>query len=92
MSKNQFMVAVRCGVKPYGICYGILASTPSVFKCPKHHIFKNEKSPVYTLQLSQKSDFQPSTTKPDNIGHSTVKTGQIWPRGGFEGGFPFCEN
>ena len=37
------------------------------------------KNPVYTLQLSQKSDFQPSTTKPDNIGHPTVKTGQIWP-------------
>ena len=37
------------------------------------------KSPVYTLQLSQKSNFQPSTTKPDNIGHPTVKTGQIWP-------------
>ena len=33
------------------------------------------KSPVYTLQLSQKSDFQPSTTKPDNIGHPAVKTG-----------------
>ena len=41
------------------------------------------KSPVYTLQLSQKSDFQPLTTKPDNIGHPTVKTGQIWPLGRF---------
>jgi len=49
-------------------------------------------SPVYTLQLAQKSYFQPSTTKSDNIGHLTFKTGQIWPLGGFEGGFPFCEN
>jgi len=32
------------------------------------------KSPIFTLELSQKSDFQPSTTKPDNIGHPTVKT------------------
>ena len=39
---------------------------------------KKGKSPVYTLQLSQKSNFQPSTTKPDNAGHPTVKTGQIW--------------
>ena len=46
----------------------------------------------YTLQLFQKSDFQPLTTKSDNIGHPTVKTGQIWPLGGFEDGFPFCEN
>ena len=51
-----------------------------------------EKSPIFTLELSQKSDFQPSTTKPDNIGHPTVKTGQIWLLGGFEGGFLFCEN
>ena len=46
------------------------------------------ENPVYTLQLSQKSDFQSSTMKPDNIGHLTVKTGQIWHLGGF----PFCEN
>ena len=50
------------------------------------------ESPNYTLELSQKSDFQPSTTKPDNIGYPTVKTGQIWPLGGFEGSFPFCHN
>ena len=49
------------------------------------------KSPVYTLQLSQKSNFQPSTMKPNNIGHPTVKTGQIWPLGGFEGGFVFLK-
>ena len=41
------------------------------------HVVRNWKSPVYILQLSQKSDFQPSTTKPDNTGHPTVKTGQI---------------
>ena len=41
------------------------------------------KSPIFTLELSQKSNFQPSTTKPDNIGHPTVKTGQIWPLGWF---------
>ena len=41
------------------------------------------RSPVYTLQLSQKSDFQPSTIKSDNIGHPTVKTGQICPLGWF---------
>ena len=35
------------------------------------------KSPVYTLQLSQKSDFQLLTTKSKNIGHPTIKTGQI---------------
>ena len=51
------------------------------------------KSPIFTLELSQKSDFQPSTTKPDNIGHPTVKIGQKFdPWGGFEGGFSFCEN
>ena len=32
----------------------------------------------YTLELWQKFDFQPSTIKPDNIGHSTIETGQIW--------------
>jgi len=41
------------------------------------------KSPIFTLELSQKFDFQPSTTKPANIGHPTVKTGQIWPLGWF---------
>ena len=35
------------------------------------------KSPIFTLELSQKSDFQPSTTKSKNIDHPTVKTGQI---------------
>ena len=37
------------------------------------------KSPVYTFELSQKSDFQPLTTKSDNIDHPIIKTGQIWP-------------
>jgi hypothetical protein len=39
------------------------------------------ESPIYTRELSQKSDFQLSTTKPDNIDHPTVETGQIWPNG-----------
>ena len=49
----------------------------------KFIFYVGRKSPVYTLQLSQKSDFQLSTTKSDNIGHPTVKTGQIWPLGWF---------
>ena len=32
---------------------------------------------------SQKSNFQHSTTKLDNIGHPIVETRQIWPLGGF---------
>jgi len=36
-----------------------------------HKLYQG-KSPVYTLQLSQKSDFQPSNMKPDNIGHPTA--------------------
>ena len=62
---------------------------PSLFFLTKdaHVLKKKGKSPVYTLQLSQKSDFQFLTIKPDNIGHPTIKTGQIWPFGGFEGGF-----
>ena len=47
------------------------------------------KSPIFTLELLQKSNFQPSTIKSDNIGHPTVKTGQIWPLDGFEGDFAF---
>jgi len=46
-------------------------------------IFFLEKKSIFTLELLQKSDFQPLTTKPDNIGHPTVKTGQIWPLGWF---------
>jgi len=42
MSKSQLMVFVHWRVMPYGICYGILDLTPSVLKCPKHHIFKNK--------------------------------------------------
>ena len=41
------------------------------------------KSLVYTLELYQKSDFQPSTIKLDKRGHPTVETGQIWPFGWF---------
>ena len=40
---------------------------------------KQEKSPIFVLELSQMSDFQLLTTKSDAIGHPTVKTGQIWP-------------
>ena len=40
-------------------------------------------------RLSQKSDFQSSTIKPDNIGNPAIKTGQIWLQGGFQGGFVF---
>jgi hypothetical protein len=36
------------------------------------------KSPVYTFELSEKSDFQLSTTKPDNIDHLIIETVQIW--------------
>ena len=45
--------------------------------------FNLGKSRVYTLELSQKPDFQPSTIKLDKRGHPTVETGQIWPLGWF---------
>ena len=48
-------------------------------------------SSIFTLKLSQKSDFQSSTTKSDNTGHPTVKIGKIWPLGGFESGFAFSK-
>jgi len=35
--------------------------------------FRIGKNPNYTLELSQKSDFQPSTTKPNNISHPTIE-------------------
>ena len=60
----------------------ILSNTTSIFK---------GKNPIYTLELSQKFDFPPSTTKSDNIGHPTAKTGQIWPLDGFEGSFIFLQ-
>ena len=41
------------------------------------------KNPIFTFELLQKFDFQLSTTKSDNIGHLTIKTGQIWPLGWF---------
>ena len=51
-------------------------------------IFESEayilgKSSIFTVELSQKSESEPSTTKSDNIGHPIVKTGQIWPLGWF---------
>ena len=45
------------------------------------------ESPNYTLKLLWKSDFQPSNTKPDNIGHLTVKHEQIWLWDDFQIGF-----
>ena len=39
--------------------------------------FFKGRSLLYTLEQLQKYNFQPSTTKPDNIGHPTVETGQI---------------
>ena len=32
------------------------------------------KSPLYTLELSKKFDFQPSPTKPNNRVHQTIET------------------
>ena len=43
----------------------------------KTHGLSLEKSFVYTLELSQKSNFQSWTTKSDNNVHSTIETGQI---------------
>jgi len=43
--------------------------------------FSEEKNMNYTLELSQKSYFQFSTIKPDNIGYQTIKIGQIRPLG-----------
>ena len=54
--------------------------------------FRKGKSPVYTLELSHKSNFQLSTTKPDNRGHPTLELGKFDLLGGFEGDFLFCEN
>ena len=39
--------------------------------------FKTRENLVYTLKLSHKSGFQPSTKKQDNIGHPNIKTVQI---------------
>ena len=44
----------------------------------------------YTLDYRTSSiNFQPSTIKPDNIDHPIIKTEQIWPLDGFQGGFIF---
>jgi hypothetical protein len=40
-------------------------------------VFLLGKSLLYTLELSQKSDFQHLTTKPDNKNHPTIETSQI---------------
>jgi hypothetical protein len=41
------------------------------------HLVLFTKSSVYTLKLSQKSDFQSLTTKPDRKDHPTVENRQI---------------
>ena len=46
---------------------------------------------VYTLELSQKSNFQPSTIKLDNKDHLTAKSWEFGPLRGFKTGFLFCE-
>jgi len=38
----------------------------------KGRLYWSGSSPVYTLKLLQKSNFQCSTTKPDNIGHLNI--------------------
>jgi hypothetical protein len=43
----------------------------------KCSVQKKGRSPNYTFELSQKSDFQRSTTKTDNICHPIVQTEQI---------------
>ena len=58
---------------------------------PESSSLQQGKSPIFFLELSQKSDFQPLNIKPDNICHLTVETGQIWPWGGFEGGLYFSK-
>ena len=51
----------------------------------------NKKRKVrFTPSYSRKSDFQPSTTNPDNISHLS-KPGKFGPYGGFEGGFIFLK-
>ena len=55
---------------------GLRFGSFNVFLTEKIHNFTvylyERKSPNYTLELSQKFDFQPLTTKPDNIHHPTV--------------------
>ena len=51
------------------------------------YIFFIRKNQVYSLELSLKSDFQPSTTKQNNREHPTIKTDQVWALGGFKGWF-----
>ena len=55
---------------------GLRFGSFNVFLTEKIHNFTvylyERKSPNYTLELSQKFDFQPLTTKPDNIHHTTV--------------------
>ena len=54
---------------------GVIASI-YVLSCFQEAIDYREKFDLCSLELSQKSDFQPSTIKLDNIGHSTIETGQ----------------
>ena len=58
-----------------------------------HDQIKRKGKSALHLELSQKFDFQPLTTKSDNNVYLTVETLQIWLfLGGFEGGFLFYEN
>ena len=64
---TNFSLQVNFSVLNWMLSFPISLSIPYSFG----------KSMVYILELSQKSDFQPSTTKLDNIGHPTVETNQI---------------
>ena len=55
---------------------GVIASI-YVLSCFQEAIDYREKFDLCSLELSQKSDFQPSTIKLDNKGHPIVETRQI---------------
>ena len=50
------------------------------------------KSSIYIFELSQKSDFQPSTTKSNIDAIQLFKPDKFSLLGDFKGGFPFYEN
>jgi len=57
----------------------------------KVQYYMKGKVQFYILELLPKSDFQFSTTKPDNKGHLTIKTGQALPLEWSQGGFIFLK-
>ena len=57
------------------IVYKHSAAQPCI-NCTTTLSFLGE-NPNYILKLSQKFIFEPSITKPDNINHPTIETGQI---------------